>query len=534
MRHHKHSGIFFLFLLQLLIFCNASTPNVIVSVGIDSYLAKRGLFGSSDEEISGVLVSSVDTDDPLMCNYSPGEETTSTLRGSIMLIPRGECTFQKKVYAAQERFGVSGVLIYDNLSSKYRWNETEEEIIFPRDQWDYECENGYGTLELPEMPFDPPQYNASVMDDILIGCNLEKTRSTCDSKICLITSHKANSTIYPVCCAWDLPTTMDGDDEAGEVEEVVAVFITMSQAEITLPQLGQIVTITARPRSAFNISSIFLWILAVGITIFGSWFAAKEYREFGKVLDEFKEKQGTNNDVEKVGNAEDEFIISSNDLEGDESDDEMKERSFRDESDSGKGKIFGRKKKAGGDRKGKGPSTTLYSIPPARKTEKKKPDLKSGEQEDGSFVLYSLPPPERKKKGKKKKPPKPVDPDDNAIDTATREVTGTDEIDDGKSFIPSIGSSSDPSFEIGSWHVFGFVASASIMLFLLFYFRFFGFIFVLYALGCAGAVSYLIFSPILVKTIPKLGDAVVEELNKEVCVSLYGILPLTLGNELVF
>ena len=163
-------------MLQLLIFCNASTPNVIVSVGTASYMAKRGLFGSRDEEISGALVSSVDTTDPLMCNYSPGEEATSTLRGSIMLIPRGECTFQKKAYAAKRRYGVSGVLIYDNLSSKYRWNETTEEIIFPRDQWEYECENGYGTLELPEMPFDPPLYNgdpplynASVMDDILIG-----------------------------------------------------------------------------------------------------------------------------------------------------------------------------------------------------------------------------------------------------------------------------------------------------------------------------------------------------------------------------
>ena len=136
-----------------------------------------------------------------------------------------------------------------------------------------------------------------------------------------------------------------------------------------------------------------------------------------------------------------------------------------------KKRIFGRKKKGGGGSKGKGPGMALYSIPPASKTEKKKPDLKSGEQEDGSFVLYSLPPPERKKKGKKKKPPKPDDPDDNAIDSATRIVTGTDQIDDGKSFIPSTGSSSDPSFEIGSWHIIGFVGSASIILFLLFYYH---------------------------------------------------------------
>ena len=185
MKQYDHPGILGLFLSSLLTFCFASTPNVIVSVGGESWMAKRGLFGSK-EDISGDLIHSPDSD-PLMCNYDPEQDPTPVSGRKIMLIPRGTCTFKKKAYAARQQFGVAGVLIYDTLSSKYMWNETTQRVDFPQAQTHYECENGFGTLDFGSVILDPPEYNATVMDPLLIGCNLQKTRNQCDSGICLIT-----------------------------------------------------------------------------------------------------------------------------------------------------------------------------------------------------------------------------------------------------------------------------------------------------------------------------------------------------------
>ena len=136
MKQYDHPGILGLFLSSLLTFCFASTPNVIVSVGGESWMAKRGLFGSK-EDISGDLIHSPDSD-PLMCNYDPEQDPTPVSGTKIMLIPRGTCTFKKKAYAARQQFGVSGVLIYDTLSSKYAWNETTQRVDFPQPQTHYE------------------------------------------------------------------------------------------------------------------------------------------------------------------------------------------------------------------------------------------------------------------------------------------------------------------------------------------------------------------------------------------------------------
>jgi hypothetical protein len=54
------------------------------------------------------------------------------------------------------------------------------------------------------------------------------------------------------------------------------------------------------------------------------------------------------------------------------------------------------------------------------------------------------------------------------------------------------------------------------LIFLFFFKRVYNIIFVLYGIGCAGAISYLIFNPLVVTVIPKLGHSWVEELNKPV------------------
>eukprot|EP00980_Cylindrotheca_fusiformis_P007925 scaffold1697_cov120-Cylindrotheca_fusiformis.AAC.7 len=498
----------------------ASTPNVIVSVGGNKYMAKRGLFGSK-KDVTGELVLAPEFD-PHLCLYNASEEAFPPSSDSIMLVPRGGCSFEQKAYAAKQ-FGVVGVLIYDNMASRYGWDSEKEAVVFPRDQWDYECDNGYGTME--NLDLDPPRYNATLLDPILgEGCTLTPTRNPCDSNICMVTSHAKNSTDYAVCCAWDLPMTMGGDGSIDDslTDDVTAVFLTIRQANDILPLAapvgtggGEVATIMARERSNFNVSFLFLFVMGIFSTVFGAWYATREYRDFGRKLEEYKAKQGVSE-----GGTDNEFGITEEDDVGDElNSDGGNDSSFLDETNepAKKGGMFGWAKNFGGGKKDQEP-LSLRSIPPARYTEKKEPEMKSGKQDDGSWVLYSIPPQKKDKNKNKKKAPTP---DDNAINMATRQVTtqtrAQKDGEDLDSFIPEGSSSATMSTELSQWHVFGFVASASIMLVLLFYFRFFSFIFVVYALGCAGAVSYLIIGPILVRIIPRLGDQVVTELNKEVC-----------------
>jgi hypothetical protein len=584
----------------------ASTPNVIVSVGGSDYMAKRGLFGSK-EDVTGELVLAPESD-PLLCNYNGTQEATPLSTDSIMLVPRGACSFEQKAYAAKQLFGVVGVFIYDNMAARYGWDEEAERVIFPLERDDYECANGYGTME--NLDLDLPKYNATVLDSVLSeGCTLTPTRKPCESNICMVTGHSKDSADYPVCCAWDLPKTMGGDDTMNDAltDDVVAIFLTIRQASEIVPLAaavgvggGAVGSSVARARSNFNVSFLFLWLMGVFTTVFGSWYAAQEYRDFGTKLDEYKAKQGASengpdndfaisdddagiDDLESEGGKEgsfkdevddsgrgnmfgwakkfgrggkderpmslrsipparytekkeaekesgkqddgswvqnapdNDFAISDDDAGIDDLQSEGgKEISFKDEVDDwGRGNMFGWAKKFGRGGKDEEPMS-LRSISPARYTEKKEPEKKIGEQDDGSWVLYSLPP---RKKGNKKKTA--ATPEDNAIDMATQEVTTQTRAqksgDDLDSFIPEGSSAASMSSELSQWHIFGFVASASIMLVLLFYFRFFAFLFVLYALGCAGAVAYLIVGPILVRTVPKLGDEVVTELNKEVC-----------------
>jgi hypothetical protein len=76
------------------------------------------------------------------------------------------------------------------------------------------------------------------------------------------------------------------------------------------------------------------------------------------------------------------------------------------------------------------------------------------------------------------------------------------------------GNGSTPAYEMNAWHVLIFIVVASTLLILLFFFQFYSIIFVLYAIGSAGVVSQLVFSPLLMHIIPKLGGKWLEEFYK--------------------
>ena len=69
----------------------------------------------------------------------------------------------------------------------------------------------------------------------------------------------------------------------------------------------------------------------------------------------------------------------------------------------------------------------------------------------------------------------------------------------------------------------GFVVMMSLTLVLLFFVpKAFNILFVIYGIGCAGAVCYLVFNPLVAAVIPKFGDSWVEEFNRPVLCGFNG------------
>ena len=516
------------FLLSwLLPFCLAATPDTIVRVeglGDDlEWLARRGFFGSDKESVTGLLVHSPD-DNEYMCNDTVGEIFAQDSSDIILLVPRGQCTYELKAYHAQELFGAKGILIYDHLAGRYGWNETTQRVRFPyydRYNRDYECELGFGVAK--NLDLDPPAYNGTVLDPLLdmtsftTVCELNVTHTPCESQLCLVTSHKLNSTEYPVCCAWDLPQTMGGDDTV-DAENIVAVFFTIRQGQEVLPYVGQVVTIQERPYSVFNISLVFMWLLGVLVTGIGScWLPTEEYREFRARLAEFQQKRGqqqtksaedATSDDELSDDVLDRLAITLDDLEAESEEEEAEE----DEDVEPQSKTKDKQNKLSppprnNQRKNDRNSHSLNSLPRFSQTQNDKDIVfslnftRTKTQNDNAWVLHSLPPPERKRGNSK-----------------TAGVPELSQVD----HIPAA-STSAPTTELTHWHVLSFVLISSLLLVLLFKFQFYSLVAVFYGFCCSGCVSYLIFGPILTRIIPKFGgDEVTKEFNKHIMCSCNG------------
>ncbi len=517
----------------LFVTTKASTPNVIVSInGVEqTWLAKRGLFGSDADRVQGRLVHAPAYDE-LLCEYYMDRENSTITplvppEPWIMMVPRGMCTFERKAYAAKVWYGASGVLIYDNLSARYQWNNETSKVTYPRDEWDYECSNGYGFVYNIEL--DPPAYGRRTLDPILdqtspnTNCTFELTRETCDSQLCLVTGPAAtNTSKYPVCCAWDLPLTMTGDDSAGDTDDVVAIFLTVRQGQALLQHVGKVSVVEARPYQPFNISMIFLWMMAVIITFVASYFAAADFRIFRVALARYQDTKNARqqpaaeqpdneeqrNGAQAAGNNElEELVLGLDDLNSDDEEDDEGtplEESSDDEGDqadeSHEDEPLEPEQETNSKEKKK---WALHSLPPKAKEPKQGPN---------TWALYSLPPEQRKPKTKRKRP------GFKAEQTAETDILPTD----GGKPLPEPWATPIGGFEMTHWHVFGFVVLASAMLILLFFFRFYHVVFIFYGFGCAGSVSHLIFGPLLVRVVPKFGDGIVKELNKSVVCGLNG------------
>ncbi len=476
-------------------------------------LAKRAQFGSRIRSLEGTLVRPPGYDfflcERFRTNFDVnenGEVNLVTLppyqkpaegNSTVMLVPRGECSFERKAYAAKHFYGAKGILIYDRLGARYTWNENTNSVSFPQAILDYECGNGVSMMY--DLPLDPPAYNEVQLDPLMglktkmprkptntattsdeelskegsnlgprVGlCDLENTaRNPCESQLCLVTSHVENSTEYPVCCAWDTPVTMPYADDATDLntDDILAVWLTIRQSELLLGSnllsSGAEVSIKRRgSSSAFNITYIFMWIWATLLMMVGAWYSAGDYRRFKAKLTAYKKSE----DKKQTNDRDDGNRRARRKKSGQPSEHpngESYEPASVEKNSIAKDE---RRKHSNGRESDLESGTRSYQIemdgnvvgksaqPANRKQQNLKPK-KGGkskpEQNNEVWSLRSLPPPERKRKQKRPLRNKSEQSDNNPPNTE-------EEVGNQLSIVPARESGTITPFELNQWHVVG-------------------------------------------------------------------------------
>jgi signal peptide peptidase-like protein 2B len=409
-------------------------------------LASYGNFGSL-EKFSNLSIQQAPADDALLCGNST--VTSAYVSATVLLVPRGECSFQYKQLRAMRDYGTAGVVIYNTLESRYGWNETSNDntsgVIYPLPQNDYECALGSTVLKNPPFALDPPAYDGSIHDPYLIGDspdNLCDLPDSCDSQRCLLIDkreHSPTDTQFEACCAWDIHVSMteDSDIDNTLTNDGVAVFVTMQQGDALRQQPFSIVTIQARLYPRWNVSSFLLWILATLVVYIASWYSAQDYRRAHFQLMHPQRDETPPSNIEMTHRNAQEQVAHEEEPTSQEE--------------------------------------TTHEIPQEVPQERLQEELDNVTEHAGTSRGHPAPqeaaPPQEPSQ---EHPPEPPQPQPRR----PRRVT------------------SAGSLELTVWHAASFVVIASALLLLLFFFEFYTAVTVLYALGCAGAVTTLITKPL--------------------------------------
>jgi hypothetical protein len=484
-------------------------------------LAKRAQFGSRDRFLEGMLVHppgydfflcerfrqsfEVDKNGNVGLVALPPYPKPDEENPTVMLVPRGECTFERKAYAAKHFYGAKAILIYDRLEARYTWNESTHRVNFPQAMLDYECGNGVSLMH--HLPLDPPAYNATQLDPLMgletkmpynkaasvatidhkesscegsnaldfgkiSTCNLTNTAlKPCESQLCLVTSHLENSTEYPVCCAWDTPVTMPASDDAKDLDtdDILAVWLTIRQSELIfksdLLSLNSQVSIESRgSSSAFNLTYIFMWMWGTLVMMVGAWYAAGDYRRFGSKLAAYKtsgeNKETSNRDRDLRPRPRRKILDRPNrDTKGPASSEnnrharakrgKLNSEGLQSDLESGESSFHDEM----GDRiVAKDPQQPIR----VGKKKKKKGQIKEKEQKSKqnheTWSLHSLPPPERTKRDKKPLRKNNIQLGNNA---SGNQAKIEEELGNESSIIPARESGTITPFEMTQWHVLG-------------------------------------------------------------------------------
>jgi hypothetical protein len=248
---------------------------------------------------------------PLLCDNitSTTTTTTTTTSPTMMVVPRGECTFERKALHAQQ-LGADAILIYGSLASRYSVNKTrhanekyptysKEDIIWPQALYDYDCAMGRAEIPTPDLSFSPLPYNSERNDPILSGdtddnlCHLysDTNLRQCSSKLCLLTGKPVDGddSKEEACCAWDFHIWLYGDHDLhkelpNDPVTIPAAYLTMRQGMQLLKDIqngssaGPITAVlTSRYRPKYNPASILIWMLGVFICALAAYLSAGDY-----------------------------------------------------------------------------------------------------------------------------------------------------------------------------------------------------------------------------------------------------------------
>ena len=460
--------IFLLSLLFLFGITEAIVPDAVIHLDKNKVeLGRFANFGSRKATIGTLRLPP--SDNPWLCNTTLVATNSSSPYGadSIFLTPRGECSFDLKTRNAQS-YGASGIFIYNNLQSRYKWNDTSHQVRYPINQQDYECFHGQD--EIPNFQLDPPRYSSEIHDKLLTLsneanlCNINGNE--CTSKRCLVIG-PAQSSLTTACCAWDITTGMHSDSnlDDSDIPRIFSIFLTMAQADLFLsfPE-GLSVRVNERAYPKFNASSFLLWMMATAITAFASWNSAGDYRRAKYRLTHpvtARQAPSTQNVPPEVVAMTLEHRSGEVPLESAVDDDEnqleMTEQSTPLESHAASVPV----------------NTSPQQDEPLQESN---PVETPSEQNPATNPITT--------------PTWPLSPP--ATDPSTRMQTQRAR----NLLLPTAANTNtNGSIELTIWHAALFVVIASAMLLLLFFFEFYTAVTVLYGIGCAGAVSQVLFRP---------------------------------------
>lgn len=478
---------------------NAKTPDAEIRVNDKVYEGAYGYFGSRST-IQGIL-RLAPSSDPLLCDFNTSIASGVIYpEGTILLVPRGECSFEGKTVLAQE-LGAAGVLIYNTLASRYGYNETSNETRYPKDRHDYECDNGRTVIDSPLFPdLDPPAYNTSIHDSFLKLdspdnlCNIPTDK--CASKRCLLTNQTALA-VYQACCAWDIHIGMDGDDRLkDQATDEVAVFLTMEQGDTFIENyVGQEVRIVAKWYPKYNASSFLLWLMACAIVGFAAWYSAKDYRRAKYKLTHPQprpQQEPTRPPPTIEMTSPTEVPSGSNETSGTppvESAAGQHDDAAPENSPTNIVETIPEDNPA--------QSTDISSPPQAERETEQPSDPPAEEQAPPAHPMRFPRPNRRNRPMTATEAINRAERDPYASGTRVRRNRGgrrRNRRQNNTRFVQR-NQNADGSTELTVWHAAMFVVIASCMLLLLFYLEFYTVVAVLYGIGCSGSLSQVLLRP---------------------------------------
>jgi len=474
------------------------------------HFTEAGSSGRSRIDGVGVVPAFPPEGDAYLCNESEGWSDYSKNSNnnnnvdktayyqSALLVPRGLCSFEHKALSAQ-RLGASAIIIYGSMSSRYGLNYTnstedcaseecsdaktrddytEDDVLWPGDKNDYECDRGrallpraqYESLDFLKMPGGYNEQN----DGMLMGRTENNLcvkydaadgdgeggasfANACESQRCLVTGKNVSSDDdgsirYEACCAWDLHVWLYGDSAIPESSEDVtirAVYITMQEASELLDVVRGsaaggggggndpvVLSVYERHRPRYNASAVLIWAFGVFVAWIASYHSSLDIRKVSKAIVAQRGMQARDNGNNRGGEGRGGSVRQQ---AGGGENDRPRSRSNSPSSSGGGG--------GGGMEMGSTASAT---------------NERHGEER----TIYHA---------------------DSNASSAAAVVAQT-----------NISPPQEESLELTAMHAVGFLVMASTSLLVLFIFKIYAVVKIMYAFGCSGAFAQCIVHPGLV------------------------------------